>query len=54
MFTFVLSIIHTKIMEQGNSISPSDSPDTSRKVSSHHPQSLPYASSRGYGAYLRR
>ena len=54
MFTFVLSIIHTKIMEQGNSISPSDSPDTTRTVSSHHPQSLPCESIQGYEAYLLR
>ena len=32
----------------------SDSLGTSRRVSSHHPRSLPYESSRGYGAYLQR
>ena len=35
-------------------ISLSNSPDTSRRASSHHPQSQPCESSRGYEAYLQR
>ena len=35
-------------------ISLSNSPDTNRRASSHHPRFQPCESSRGYGAYLLR